>query len=290
MPNSIALVKKYVDKLDDVYKLASLTDVLESDASTVRQGTNTNEILIPKIDMDGLADYSRSGGYVEGDDKLTWETVKFDYDRGRSFSVDAMDNEETIGISFGMLSSRFVRDKVVPEMDAYRFAEYAGKSGITVKSENLSDGSDICNAITTANNVLDEAEVDAENRILFITPTLHNAIIALDTYKSKAMLEGFSAVVKVPQTRFYTAIDLLDGKTSGEEIGGYKKSTAGKNINFMIIQKSAILQFTKHIVNKIIAPEDNQSADAWKFFYRAYGLTDVYENKVKGIYCSHSTT
>ena len=290
MPNSIALVKKYVDKLDDVYKLASLTDVLESDASTVRQGTNTNEILIPKIDMDGLADYSRSGGYVEGDDRLTWETAKFDYDRGRSFSVDAMDNEETIGISFGMLSSRFVRDKVVPEMDAYRFAEYAGKSGITVKSENLSDGSAVCNAITTANNVLDEAEVDAENRILFITPSLYNAIIALDTYKSKAMLAGFSAVVKVPQTRFYTAITLLDGKTSGEEIGGYKKSTSGKNINFMIIQKSAVLQFTKHIINKVISPEDNQSADAWKFFYRAYGLTDVYENKVKGIYCSHSTT
>lgn len=260
MANSIELVKKYVDKLDDVYKFASLTDVLESDASTVRQGTNTNEIVIPKIDMDGLADYDRSGGYVDGDDKLTWETMKFDYDRGRAFSVDAMDDEETIGISFGMLSSRFVRNKVVPEMDAYRFAKYAEKSGITVKSETLADGSAVCNAITEANNVLDEAEVDSENRILFITPTLYNAIVALDTYKSKAMLESFSTVVKVPQTRFYTAIDLLDGKTSGEEIGGYKKATAGKNINFMIIDRSAVLQFTKHVVNKVIAPEDNQTA------------------------------
>ncbi|MDE5583702.1 MAG: hypothetical protein K2J08_08355 [Ruminococcus sp.] len=290
MANSIALVKKYVDKLDDVYKLASLTDILESDASTVRQGMNTNEIIIPKIDMDGLANYSRSGGYVDGDDKLTWETVKFDYDRGRAFSVDAMDDEETIGISFGMLSSRFVRNKVVPEMDAYRFAKYAGKSGITLKSEALTTGDSVCSAITTANNVLDEAEVDAENRILFITPTLHTAIIALDSYKSKAMLEGFSKVVKVPQTRFYTAVGLLDGTTEGEEIGGYKKATSGKNINFMIIDKSAVLQFTKHVVNKVVAPEDNQTADAWKFFYRAYGLTDVYDNKVKGIYCSHSTT
>ena len=125
---------------------------------------------------------------------------------------------------------------------------------------------------------------------MFITPSLHNAVVALDTYKSKAMLAGFSTVVKVPQTRFYTAINLLDGKTSGEEICGYKKATSGKNINFMIIQKSAVLQFTKHIVNKAIPPEENQTADAWKFFYRAYGLTDVYENMVKGIYCSHSTT
>ncbi len=290
MANSIALVKKYADKLDDVYKLASLTNVLESDAATVRQGTNTNEILIPKIDMDGLADYSRSGGYVDGDNNLAWESVKFDYDRGRAFSVDAMDNEETIGISFGMLSSRFVRDRVVPEMDAYRFAKYAGKSGITVKAEELTEGTGVCSALTAANIVLDEAEVNAEGRILFITPTLYNLVNALDTYKSKAMLEEFSTVIKVPQARFYTAIDLLDGKTSGEEIGGYKKAADGKNINFMIIEKSAVMQFTKHVVNKVISPEENQSADAWKFFYRAYGLTDIYENKVRGIYCSHSTT
>lgn len=290
MANSIALVKKYVDQLDTVYRQASLTNELESNSAIVRTGTNANEIVIPKIDMDGLADYDRTSGYVDGNDNLSWETVKFDYDRGRAFSVDAMDNEETIGISFGMLSSEFIRNKVVPEMDAYRFAKYAGTSGITVKSEALSDGSSVCNAITTANNVLDEAEVNAENRYLFITPSLYNTIIALDTYKSKAMLSGFAKVVKVPQTRFYTAIDLLDGKTEDEKIGSYKKATAGKNINFMIVQKSAVIQFTKHIVNKIITPEANQSADAWKFFYRAYGLTDVYDNKVKGIYCSHSTT
>ena len=290
MANAIALVKKYVDRLDDVYRLASLTNVLESDAATVRQGTNTNEIMIPKIDMDGLADYSRSSGYVDGDDRLSWESVKFDYDRGRAFSVDAMDDEETIGISFGMLSSRFIRDKVVPEMDAYRFAKYAGTSGITLKSESIATGEQACSAITAANTVLDEAEVNAEGRILFLTSTLYNLIIALDTYKSKAMLEGFSTIVKVPQVRFYTEIDLLDGKTTGEEIGGYKKATAGKNINFMIIDKSAVIQFTKHVVNKIITPEANQTADAWKFFYRAYGLTDVYDNRVKGVYCSHSTT
>ena len=290
MANSIALVKKYVAQLDTVYRQASLTNELESNSATVRTGTNANEIVIPKIDMDGLADYSRTDGYVNGDDNLSWETVRFDYDRGRAFSVDAMDNEETIGISFGMLSAEFIRNKVVPEMDAYRFAKYSGTSGITVKSEALSDGSAVCNAITVANNVLDESEVNAENRYLFITPSLYNTIIALDTYKSKAMLAGFAKVIKVPQTRFYTAIDLLDGKSENEKIGGYKKATAGKDINFMIVQKSAVIQFTKHIVNKIITPEANQTSDAWRFFYRAYGLTSVYENKVKGIYCSHSTT
>lgn len=290
MANSIELVSKSVALLDEVYKYYSLTQDLESDSDIIRQGASANEILYPRISMDGLGDYDRNSGYVDGSATLEWETVKFNYDRGRTFSVDAMDNEETINVAFGKLSSEFVKTKVVPELDAVRFATYCGVAGIGTKTETLTTGDDICNAITTANTVLDEAEVPTESRYLFVTPTLYNQIIALDTYKSKAMLEGFAKVVKVPQTRFYSAIDLLDGKTSGEEIGGYKKASAGKNINFMIIEKSAILQFTKHIVNKVISPEDNQTADAWKFFYRAYGLTDVYDNKVKGIYCSHSTT
>ena len=290
MANSIELVSKSVALLDEVYKYYSLTQDLESDSNIVRQGTNANEILYPKISMDGLGNYDRNDGYVNGSASLEWETVKFNYDRGRTFSVDAMDNEETINVAFGKLSSEFVKTKVVPELDAVRFATYCGATGIGTKSEALTTGDGVCSAITTANTTLDEAEVPVESRYLYITPTLYNQIIALDTYKSKAMLEGFAKVVKVPQTRFYSAIDLLDGKTSGEEIGGYKKATSGKNINFMIIEKSAVIQYTKHLVNKVITPEQNQKADAWMLFYRAYGLTDVFENKVAGIYASISTT
>jgi len=40
-------------------------------------------------------------------------------------------------------------------------------------------------------------------------------------------------------------------------------------------------------VNKVISPEENQTDDSWLFFYRAYGLADVYENKAAGIYLHH---
>ena len=46
------------------------------------------------------------------------------------------------------------------------------------------------------------------------------------------------------------------------------------------------MQYPKHTVNKVISPEDNQTSDGYLFFYRAYGLADVYENKVAGIYVS----
>lgn len=291
MANSISLFKKYIDMLDEVYKVSAKSSVLDIDGSLVRAGANANEIVIPKISMDGLADYSRSSGYVNGNVTFTNETVQFNYDRGRAFTVDAMDNEETAGLAFGKLSSEFIRTRVVPEMDAVRFATYAGVTGIGSATGALANGLDVLAAITVANNAMDEAEVSADGRYLFITPTLHNLINAVDSYKSKAMLDKFAGVVDVPQSRFFTAVDLYDGKSSGETVGGFVKDpSSGKNINFMIIQKSAVIQFTKHTVNKVISPADNQESDGWKFFYRAYGLTDAYENKAAGIYLHKSST
>lgn len=286
MANAITKFKNYIDLLDEVYKNASLTSVLDGDQSLVRAGANANEIVIPKISMDGLGDYSRNGGYVGGSVTLTNETVAFNYDRGRSFSVDSMDDEETAGVAFGRLSSEFIRTKTVPEMDAFRFATYAGISGIsTTTGATLADGVAVLAALVVAVNKMDEDEVPATDRHLFITPTLYNLVQAVDTTKSREVLSGFASIVKVPQSRFYTAIDLYDGTTSGEEAGGYiKNATSGKDINFMIIHKPALLQYPKHVVNKVISPELNQEADAWKFFFRAYGLADVYESKVAGIY------
>ena len=108
----------------------------------------------------------------------------------------------------------------------------------------------------------------------------------LDTTKSKEVLARFAEVKPVPQTRFYTAIDLKSGK-DGETAGGYAKNANGKEINFMIIHKPAVMQYNKHIAPKVVSPEQNQDADAWKFGYRKYGLADVYENKVAGIYLHH---
>ena len=288
MANSIAKFKKYIDLLDEVYKESSKTAILDGDATLVRAGANANEIVVPKLSMDGLADYSRNSGYVKGDVTLTNETVQFNYDRGRKFDVDAMDNEETAGLAFGKLSSEFIRTRVVPEMDAFRFATYAGTAGISkATAATYSTGADWLAALQEAQSTMDNDEVPEENRILYITPTGYNAVMNVDTTKSKEVLASFSQIIKVPQSRFYTAIELLDGTTSGEEAGGYAKATAGKDINFMIIHKPALLQYPKHVVNKVISPEQNQESDGWLFFYRAYGLADVYENKVAGIYLSN---
>ena len=290
MPNSITLFKQYIDLLDEVYRLESKTSMLDISGALVQAGANANQVIVPKYSLDGLADYSRNSGYVSGDVTVTNEVVEFNYDRGRKFTVDAMDNAETAGVAFGSLAAQFIRQKVVPDLDAFRFATYAGASNVLSDSAALTTGAGVIAALEAGTQAMDEEEVPESGRILFITPTLETLIHSLDTTKSREILARFDETVRVPQRRFYSAIDLADGTTSGEEAGGYSKASGAKDLNFMIITRGAVMQYTKHTVSKVFSPEENQNADGWAFVYRAYGLCDVYDNKVKGIYVSKSTS
>lgn len=293
MANSITLAQKFVPMLDEVYKMASLTSDLDGAPELARQGANVNELIIPMLSMQGLGNYSRNSGYVNGDVTLTNETRKCNFDRGRMFSVDTMDNLETAGIAFGRLAGEFIRTKVVPELDAFRFATYAGLTGISKVSTGatLSDGAAVLKALRAATDKMDEDEVPSEQRYLYITPTLLGTVQDLDTTKSREVLQNFAKVVKVPQSRFYTAIKQLSGVNGGEDAdesaGGFAKATTAKDINFMVIHKPAVIQYTKHVAPKIIEPAVNQTADAYKFGYRNVGIADAYKNKLAGIYLHH---
>lgn len=289
MANAITLAQQFVPILDEIYKNASLTSKLDGNPELVRAGANANELIIPKLTMQGLGNYSRNSGYVSGDVTLTNETVACNFDRGRMFTVDYMDNLETAGIAFGRLAGEFIRTKVVPEEDAFRFATYAGITGISkvAAGATLADGAAVVAALRAAITKMDEDEVPMEDRHLYITPTLHGLVQDMDTTKSREVLARFSSLTDVPQTRFYTAITQRDGSTSGEEAGGYVKAETAKDINFMIFHKPALIQFQKHVAPKIISPEVNQTSDGYKFGYRQVAIADVYENKVAGIYLHH---
>lgn len=286
MANTIQKFKKYVvGLLDEVYKNASKTAILDGAPELASQGANADELIIPKIDMDGLGDYDRNSGYTQGDVTFTNETVKCNFDRGRMFTVDNVDNMDTAGMAFGRLSGEFIRTKVVPELDAFRFATYAATSGadITAHSGSYADGEAVRKAIAAKNDAMTNAEVPAESRVLFINPVLNGMIRDMDTTKSKELLAKFAAVVEVPQARFYTAIEQLDGKSEGQKKGGFKKADSGFNLNFLIVEKSAVIQYQKHVAPKTVTPEQNQDADAYKFGYRNVGIADTYENKAAGI-------
>ncbi len=278
MANTITLAEKFVPVIDGIYKKASLTSVL--DAATKPDFSGVNTVKVMKVTTTGLGDYSKENGYAQGNATLEWESLQLEEDRSAELSVDRMDNEETLGQAFGMIMNEFIRVNVAPEVDAYRLAKYASASGIGKASGALADGDAVVKALRTASTTMDEAEVPAEDRYLFITPTLYGLVQDLDTTKSKEVLKRFAGIVEVPQSRFYTGITL----NSGADSWGFAKGADAKNINFLAIAKSAVTQATKMALPKVFDPDTNQKKDAWLFQYRLYHGAFTYEQKGNGIY------
>lgn len=280
--NNIELSTVYLPLLDRVYKQNSKTSILEGDEATMKRGDN-GELKVAKLDMDALGDFSRNDGYTKGSTTFRWETIKYDKERSQDLRIDRLDNAEALKLPFAKLSSEFIRTKVVPETDAARIAKIAGTDGISTKAETLNDGAAVISALRACSNKMDEDEVDAENRILFITPTLRGTISDLDTTKSKEVLSKFSTIIEVPQTRMYTKIELKNGKTEY----GYAKATDGKEINFLCVEKSAAVVHMEQFI-KYFTPDEDQDGDDNVFKYRNNNLYGhVYENKLAGVYCSY---
>lgn len=101
--NNIELSTVYLPLLDEVYKEASKTSILEGDEVTVKKGSN-GEIKIAKLDMDGLGDFSRNDGYTKGSTSFVWETVKYDKERSQDLRIDRLDNDEALETPFAKLS------------------------------------------------------------------------------------------------------------------------------------------------------------------------------------------
>ena len=294
---TIALASKYQPILDEIYKNASLTASMDAATKPVNFG-GANAVNVFKTSMVGLGDYSRSTGYPVGDVAGAWETLTLSKERGRAFSIDRMDDEETLGMAFGTLAGEFIRTQVAPELDAYRFSTYASTTGIqeVAAGAALDTGAKVLAAFDVAMGKLDEKEVPAEGRKLFLSSGCYNLLkgqltrtLSTETSADRRVFEIDGVeVIPVPQTRFYKGITLDDGATSNA--GGFAKTAStGRDINFLLLHPSSVLQVTKLDSLKTFSPDVNQTADAWLIQYRIYHDAFVYANKKEGIY-SHIAT
>ena len=286
--NSVSLATKFLPLLDEVYKRESLTSVLDVANDRV-QFIGAQTVKVAKIDVDGLGDYSRNAGYVPGSSDISWELLTLEQDRGRSFNLDVMDNDETLGVLVGNTLGEFVRTQVVPELDAYRFAKYSANAGTTVTA-TLSGSDNIADLIQAGEATLDDKEVPYEGRILFVNPYIY-AYLKQDITRYTANgdpnvngeVEMYDdmRVIRVPSGRFNTQVTLAQ-PTTASSAGGY--SATGVDINFMIVHPSAVRQVIKHLAPRLFSPAQVFDADAWRLNYRVYHDCWVLANKTYGIY------
>ena len=288
---SINLAEKYIPLLDAKYKKEATTQVLDAPQELYRESINAKTIFIPRVELSGLGNYSRTEGFKEGSVNVDWESHEFTLDRGTQFEIDEADNMETIEVAFARASEQFIRTQVAPEVDAYRFSEMADKAD-NIEEGDL-DETDVLEAIDTAIEVMDNAEVPDTGRVLFVNPTIFRYLkqsnlltrnIDVENTQNQVNRNIYSLdgvpIVKVPKGRFNSSIDLIDIGESTD--GGY--DVDGETINFMVVHEDAVLPIVKSDGLRVFNPQTNQNSRGWLFDYRIYHDIFVPTNKTEGIY------
>lgn len=293
MANSIAYASEYQRMLDMIFKKESCTAILEATASQLRPDlVNAKNVYLRKMSVNGLGTYSRSTGFVSGDATVTWENHALTQERGRKFNIDVMDSVEAY-TTIAEIAAEFQRTQVVPEIDAYRFYKMYSLCGTNAQAVLTYDT--VVPAIDTGIAALDDLEVPMNNRVLFVSNNAYQLMKQSDDSVKTRIVTGMNNVInreieifdgmpliRVPSGRFNTSITLYDGTSGGQTAGGFV--TAGYDINFMIVPLDIVAGVVKYVAPGIIAPQDNQSADAWIYKYRIYHDLFIGENKVDGVY------
>jgi hypothetical protein len=293
MSNNITLAQKYTGILDEYYRRVALTADLEATDSFVRDFDNAGTIKLLELDLHGPGDYNRSTGFPPGSIPSTWRSYDITEDRGVSFNLDVMDSEEGM-LRLADVAKVFMRDFMIPEIDAFRFARIAAKSpvGHIVAANLVADT--VLTAMDTAIQVLSDKEVGQERMRFYISNTVANLIKNSPRITRNADVQSANGqinrvptsidgipIIPVPASRFNSAITLNPGGVGG---WGFVPAVGAKAINFQLVDVAAVYGITRHAKTRMFGADVNQSMDADKFDYRIYHDLIVPKRKEVGLY------
>lgn len=302
--NTLATATNFQKALDVLAVREAVTGWMEANAGQVKY-TGGAEVKIPKMSVQGLGDYDRDDGYLMGSATLEYETKKMTQDRGRKFQLDSMDVDETNFVTTASsVMGEFQRTKVIPEIDAYRLSKIATEAinanvagmvqyGYTPGAANTSALRKVKEGIAAIRDLGYDGPLvvhATDSFILELELELANKISTVN-FKKGGIITKVPAVDEVPiiptpANRLVTAIKLNDGKTSGQEKGGFEKGATAKDINFEIMPLKTPVAISKQDKMRIFDPNTNQKADAWAMDYRRFHDLWILENKVNSIYVS----
>lgn len=220
---AINLAAKYSTKLDERFRLASLTDAY---AGKKYEFTGVNTIKIWSVDQVKPTDYNRSAssfrfGTVNelGD---TVQTMVLTKDRGLTFAIDHGNNQEQFNIKHCNSILKTNWDEVVaPEIDMYRIKTWLNGAGQGAVNGTALTKSTIIEAIMTGGAALSNRKVPKKNRVLFIRESVYiycklaSEIVGIDTLGEKSVRDGSVGtldgmkIVPIPDSYMPTGINFL---------------------------------------------------------------------------------
>lgn len=294
--NTIETAKIFQTALDRQVIEGATSGWMEDNASQVIY-SGGSEIKIPKMSMNGLGKYDRDAGYVQGAVTYAFETKTMTQDRGRKFLLDKMDVDETNFVaSASAVMGEFQRTKVIPEIDAYRYSKIYSLAKDQYGREYTPAASTIMSTLSEDITAVQDVAGAADLVIIMPRPVYdmlnnnekYSKFINAGDFKQgelNLMIKLFNGIpiIPVPSARMKTAYVFNDGKTGGQEAGGFTPAPKATQINWIICPKSAPIAVSKTDNFKIFDPEVNQTADAWLVEYRKFHDLWIKDNALPSI-------
>lgn len=302
MLNTIEYASIFQKALDQQMVAGATSGWMEANVGQViYNGGNT--VKIPKTSSDGLGDYDRSNGYTDGAVAFTYETRTLTQDRSRSFLLDSQDIDETnFALNASTVLSEFQKTKVIPEVDAYRYSSIATQL-ITAEQVAYGYTPDETTILSTLKSQIDAIKdaVGDVDLVVCISRValglleqgtrgigLEKVLFMSDTPAIQTQVSSIDGVplLPVPSARLKSAYVFNDGKTTGQTVGGFVPASTAQDVNWIIMPRTAPIAISKQEAPKIIDPQLNQDADAWKIAYRKYHDVWIMDNKIPSCYAS----
>jgi hypothetical protein len=293
MPNNIAYETVLTDELDKLFVQGPVTGFFADNALRAKfVGAKT--VLIPEISLSALANYDRETGFSRGAIDITNQSHTLEMDRARSFQLDREDEDEAgIANLAGQVMGEFIRTKVTPEVDAYCLSKLAGLA--KTKSHIVSGTASAENILTLLNTAFTSVQNEVgfdEELVCFVNPTVWGYIqnsneitrmlVASDFKKGELNTKVKSlngvAILPVTDTRMKSAY------TFGE---GFTPASEAQSIGFIVMPKKGASLVKKTEKIRIFSPDQNQSADAYKYDYRVY-YDLLVKNSMAGAVYAHT--
>ena len=284
--NTLEYAKIFQSQLDRQIVEGATSGWMEDNAGQVKY-SGGNEVKIPTISTQGLGDYDRDNGFVRGAVTLSYETYKMTQDRGRTFSLDAMDVDESNFIAnAGNVMGVFQSEHVIPEIDSYRYSKIfaLAKAGAKVTEGYTAAKATIVEKLKADIQAIRNTVSLNADLVIIMSPItagiLSDALensrrIDIGNFKQGEIdltIKKFDGlpIIEVPSARLKTLYKKQDGKTVGQEAGGLVADTNAKDINWIITSKNVPIAVSKTDLTRIFNPMENQQANAWKIDYRKY--------------------
>lgn len=286
--NTIEYAKIFQTSLDKQVLAQATSGWMEANAGLVEYNGG-DEVKIPTIATQGLGDYDRDDGYVQGAVTLKYDTYKMTQDRGRKFQLDTMDvNETNFVMNATAVMGEFQRTRVIPEIDSYRYSKIFSfaKANNKVTSGYTPSASDIRSKLTADVTAAEEISGDLEGLVVIMSVAA--ASVLDDAHEAKHFLDVVDfanggiytrvkaingvPILRVPSSRMKALYNIYDGTTTGQEDGGLVPATGtgSGQINWLVLPRTAPIAVSKQDVVRIFDPMTHQKANAWLLDYRRY--------------------